>query len=117
MKENLTVYHTPICSKSIGTLALLKGKDIEIIDYMKNPPSVKELQIICDKLGIKPVQLLRTKEKDYKDLEHEYGKPSNKQALVWMNKYPRLMERPIVINNKNNKAAIGRPPKNVLEIL
>lgn len=107
-------YHNPRCSKSRQALALLKGKKIEVIEYLKDVPSVKELEEICIKCKIKPTQLLRSKEKIYKELISKEGKPNNKKALIWMNKYPKLIERPILI--KKNKGVLGRPPENVLKI-
>lgn len=111
------IYHNPRCTKSRQTLALLEdqGIDPKIRLYLEKPPSKKELQEVLKKLGLEATALLRTKEAEYKDLVKKEGKPNNQQALDWMIKHPKLIERPIVI--KGSKAKIGRPPEKVLEIL
>ncbi len=107
-------YHNPRCSKSRQALALLEGQEIEVIEYLKNTPSIAELEEICKKCKIEPIELLRTKEDIYKELVSKEGLPDGQKALIWMNKYPKLIERPILI--KENKGALGRPPENVLKI-
>lgn len=117
MSEN-KLYHNPKCSKSRETLELLKNKNInfEVIEYLKNPPSVKELEYICDKLNKKPLDIIRTKEKAFEELglTTDYGKP-DKDWFKIMNENPVLIERPIFVYN--DKVALGRPPENVLEII
>ena len=110
------IYHNPRCSKSRQVLALLeeKGEHIEIIKYLENTPTEKELSEIIDLLGIKPIELVRTNENIWK--ENYKGKSLKSDELIHiMVQNPKLIERPIVI--KNNKAVIGRPPENVLTIL
>ena len=111
-----TLYHNPRCSKSRETLQLLKekGETIEIINYLKTPPSIAELRQIIELLGIKPLDLVRTQEKEWKE-NFENKKLSDQEILVAMIENPRLIERPIAI--KGTRAAIGRPPEKVLEIL
>ncbi|MCD2452438.1 arsenate reductase (glutaredoxin) [Methylicorpusculum oleiharenae] len=114
---NVKIYHNPRCSKSRQTLQLLqdKGLDIEIIEYLKTPPSTSELDDILEKLNMEPRELMRKSEAEYK----EYGLDNSnldRQALIdGMVANPKLIERPIVL--ANDKAAIGRPPENVLTIL
>lgn len=112
----VTIYHNPRCSKSRQTLALLQDKGIEpkIVEYLKTPPSADEITSILKKLGIEARALMRTKEAPYKDLE--LAKVTDEQALIKaMAENPVLIERPVVI--KGSKAALGRPPEQVLEIL
>ncbi len=109
-------YHNPRCSKSRQGLELLKNKGIDpdVILYLKNTPTEKELTQIIKKLGIKPIQLVRKTEKIFK--ENFKGKElSDKEWIQAMVKYPKLIERPILIND--NKAALGRPPEDLLTIL
>lgn len=111
------IYHNPRCSKSRQTLELVQqqGVEPEIIEYLKEPPSVEELEKILDMLGMEPRDLMRRKEKEYKELgldDPTLGRDALIQAMV---DHPKLIERPIVINK--GKAAIGRPPESVLEIL
>ncbi len=112
----MKIYHNPRCRKSRETLQLIeqKGKTPEIIEYLKDSPTEQELTEIIELLGIKPEQLLRKGEKVFK--EQYKGKTlSDKQWIKAMVENPILIERPIVINGK--KAALGRPPENVLDIL
>ncbi len=115
---SVTIYHNPRCSKSRATLALLQEKGIEpkIVKYLENPPSAEELRKIVHLLGLSsPRELMRRKEKEYKELRLDDPTLSDDALLEAMVQHPRLIERPIVI--ANGKAAIGRPPENVLTIL
>jgi len=111
-----TLYHNPRCSKSRETLQLLKekGETIEIINYLKTPPSIAELRQIIELLGIKPLDLVRTQEKEWQE-NFKNKKLSDQEILAAMIENPKLIERPIAI--KGTRAAIGRPPEKVLEIL
>ena len=112
----VVIYHNPRCSKSRQTLALLEeqGVDVEVVEYLKTPPSETELDAILKKLGKEPAELMRTGEDEYK--EHLKGKTLNRgETIALMVKYPKMIERPIVVCG--NKAAVGRPPETVLNIL
>jgi arsenate reductase (glutaredoxin) len=110
-------YHNPRCGKSRQTLELLRQKGIEpeIIEYLKTPPTAEELDDILKKLGMEPRELMRKKESEYK--ANALDNPSlDRMALInTMIANPILIERPIVLANE--KAALGRPPENVLSIL
>ena len=113
---SVTIYHNPRCSKSRATLALLQDRDIDvdIIEYLNNPPSATELKRILSVLNKTPAELMRKDEDEYK--QHFAGKDlSDAQAIERMVQYPKVIERPIVVNG--NKAAVGRPPESVLDIL
>ena len=114
---SVTIYHNPRCSKSRETLALLQGQGIKpvVIEYLQDPPDTKTLKTILGKLGIPARKLLRTKETAYLENGLDDEKLSEDQLIAAIVKDPILMERPIVL--ANGKAAIGRPPENVLEIL
>jgi arsenate reductase (glutaredoxin) len=111
------IYHNPRCTKSRQTLQLLKDRGIEpeVIEYLKTPPSFEELSDIIDKLGIKPRDLIRKQEAEYKSNGLDDNQVDNETIVRTMVNNPILIERPIVV--ANNKAAIGRPPENVLGIL
>ena len=112
-----TIYHNPRCSKSRQTLALLeeKGVDLEIIEYLKTPPDKKTLKGILKKLDIEAAGLIRKNESVFSEMQLG-DKLDNANALLdAMVHNPILIERPIVL--ANNKAAIGRPPEAVLDIL
>ncbi|MCK9605433.1 MAG: arsenate reductase (glutaredoxin) [Methylomonas sp.] len=111
------IYHNPRCSKSRETLKLLEAQDLqpEIIEYLKQPPTTAELQDILQKLGLKPRELMRTNEAEYKDNGLDDPSLSDAELIEAMIRIPKLIERPIVL--ANDKAAIGRPPENVLAIV
>ena len=113
----VTIYHNPRCSKSRQTLELLRSRGLEpdIVEYLKTPPGKSELSGILALLGMGPRELMRKKEAEYKANGLDGGGLSDDQLLDAMIEYPVLIERPIVL--ANGKAAIGRPPENVLEIL
>jgi arsenate reductase len=111
------IYHNPRCSKSRQTLELLKQQDIEpeVVEYLKTPPSKTELKRVLKLLGLSARDLLRKKEPEYKELGLDDPALKEDDIINAMINTPKLMERPIVV--ANNKAAIGRPPEQVLEIL
>lgn len=113
----ITIYHNPRCSKSRQTLELLRSHGIEpaIIEYLKTPPSADELKAVIKALGISPRDLLRKGEAIYKELGLQDGNPSDEALIQTMVTHPVLIERPIVI--RGEKAAIGRPPENVLTLI
>ena len=114
---SITIYHNPKCSKSRQTLDLLVKQGIKPVlnEYLKIPPTVEKIKEILRKLGYAPRDLMRKKENAY--TEHNLGDPSlsDDDLIEFMVKHPILIERPIVLANE--KAAIGRPPEQVLEIL
>lgn len=114
--SEVTIYHNPRCSKSRQTLELLKEKSIEpeVVEYLKTPPNAAELKDILSKLGLSADELMRKKEAIYKELGLA-GVSDENELITAMVNNPKLIERPIVI--KGNKAAIGRPPESVLDIL
>ncbi len=112
----MKIYHNPRCSKSRQTLQLVQeaNKEIEIIEYLKTPPTFEELKSLVKTLGIQPEQLLRKNEAIYK--EQFKGKTyTDDQWIKIMIKNPKLIERPIVV--EGNKAVLGRPPENVAKLL
>ncbi|MDQ7050553.1 MAG: arsenate reductase (glutaredoxin) [Enterobacterales bacterium] len=111
------IYHNPRCSKSRQTLALLEENavDLEVIEYLKTPPTVKELKQVIALLKIEPLQLMRKNEDEYKQAGLDDKSLTKDQQIALMVAYPKVIERPIVIGQ--GKAAIGRPPESVLEII
>jgi arsenate reductase len=111
----MTLYHNPQCSKSRQTLALLqeKGVAVSIIDYLKTPLTVAELEIIAQKLDLEPRQFMRQGEPEYENFATE--NLTCQALLEAIVKYPQLLERPIAV--METKAVIGRPPENVLAFL
>jgi arsenate reductase len=114
---NTVIYHNPRCSKSRQTLSLLEDNGIQatVVEYLKTPPGHEELSDILAQLNMEPRQLMRTKEELYKKLgldNPELGREVLIQAMV---DNPSLIERPIVLSNE--RAALGRPPENILQII
>lgn len=114
---HIKIYHNPRCSKSRKTLVLLEDQnvDFETILYLQTPLSSEEIRSLITQLGFSsPRDLMRTGEAVYKDLGLK--DVSDEDALIAaMVDHPILIERPIVVNGE--RAKIGRPPENVLEIL
>jgi len=112
----MKIYHNPRCRKSRETLALIeeKGVEPEIVFYLENPPSQKELKSLLGLLNMRPIELLRKGEKIYKE-KYRGKELSDTQWIKAMVENPKLIERPIVVKGK--KAILGRPPENVLELL
>jgi arsenate reductase len=116
MSNKTIIFHNPSCSKSRETLALLKNSncELEVVEYLKNTPNVKELKKIIQLLNIKPLDLIRKNENIFK--ENFEGKVlSDDEWINIMVLHPKLIERPIVVSGK--KAIIGRPPVLVLDII
>ena len=114
---SVTIFHNPKCSKSRQTLELLENNGITptIVEYLKTPPTAEKLKAILAKLGITPRELLRKKEAAYTECNLDNPSLSDEDLIDFMVDHPILIERPIVLANE--KAAIGRPPEQVLDIL
>lgn len=114
---SVKIYHNPRCSKSRQTLQLLQeqGVEVEIIEYLKTPPTATELSSILEKLALEPRALMRKNEAEYKATGMDNTELTRDELINGMVATPKLIERPIVL--ANDKAAIGRPPENVLSIL
>lgn len=112
-----TIYHNPRCSKSREALALLQqhSEQVNIIEYLKTPPSTAELATLLKKLNISARQLLRSKEDEYQQLALDNMALSEQQLVKVMSQHPKLIERPIVVHGE--RAVIGRPLSNVESLL
>ncbi len=114
----VTIYHNPRCSKSRQTFSLLEaeGAEVEVIEYLKDPPTPQQLDEICQRLGLEPQELLRKKEPRLKELGvAPTADMTRDEWLQLMSENPILIERPIVL--RGGKAVLGRPPENVRELL
>jgi len=115
--NDLVIYHNPRCSKSRQTLEIIKDKGLTptIKLYLETPPTAEELKHILNLLDLAPHSLMRIKETLYKENKLDNKALSDEQLIEAMIKFPKLIERPIVVCN--NQAVIGRPPENVLDII
>ena len=117
MSDKIQILHNPRCSKSRQTKEILdnQGVDAAVVEYLKTPPTTEQLTEILDMLGLAPRELMRKHESPYKDNNLDDESLTREQLIQAMVDNPILIERPIVISG--NKAAIGRPPEKVLDIL
>ncbi len=112
----MKIYHNNRCRKSREGLAILEASNqpFEIINYLENPPTKEELVNILTLLGIKPIELVRKNEVIWKE-NFKNKELSDNDIIHAMLQHPKLIERPIVV--QNNKAVIGRPPEKIKELL
>ena len=117
MSDKAKIYFNPQCSKCRQTKELLseKGFELDVVEYLNTPPDRAELTEILNMLNLQARELMRTHESEYKDNHLDDDSLSNDQLIDAMIKFPKLIQRPIVISN--GKAAIGRPPERILDIL
>ena len=113
----VTIWHNPRCTKSRQTLALLEEKGVEPKQrlYLKDTPTEQEIREVLAMLDLPPRDLMRKKQKEYKELGLGNASLSDEELIRAMVENPILIERPIVLHN--DKAAIGRPPEDVLAVL
>ena len=115
--DGFTIYHNPRWGKSRQTLQLLRDNGIEpnIIEYLKNIPSESDFRGLSEKLRKGPAEFVRKGEADFKENGITNILDNDEKMFKAMNQFPKIMERPIVV--KGNKAVIGRPPENVLDLI
>jgi len=117
MNKEVIIYHNPKCSKSRKALEIIKNKNIEptIILYLVNKLTKTEVKNLLSKLGLSIRDILRTEEDEYKNNNLKNENLTDNKLVDFLIKFPKLLQRPIVV--KNNKAVVGRPPENILNLL
>ena len=112
----MKIYYNPRCSKSRQTLKIIKesGQEVEIIEYLKTPPTAEELEEVLLKLNLPVEYLIRTGEEIYKT-EYKGKELTDAEWIQALVEHPKMLERPIVV--KDDKAILGRPPENVQKLL
>lgn len=116
---NVTIYHNPKCSKSRKTLEIIESNGLKprIVEYLKNPPAPETLLRLAQMLEVPLAKLLRTGEADFAE-SPEAVPVDDEQALSrWLHDHPRVLQRPIVVDDDEDRAVIGRPPENVLGLI
>ena len=116
---SITIYHNPRCSKSRKTLELLEQSGVSptIVKYLDTPPTAAETLRNAKLIGVRVVDLLRRGEDDFKNATDLPDLDDDAALAAWLEKHPRVIERPIVVDTQNDAAVIGRPPENVLELV
>jgi arsenate reductase len=111
----VTIYHNPRCNTSRKTLALLRDKGVEptVVEYLKTPYTAAQLKTLLGQLNLPAKAIVRRKEAT--DAGVDPAKLSEDQLIAAMVKHPIIVERPIVVSG--GKAALGRPPENVLKVI
>ena len=114
--DAITIYQKPTCSKCRETMKLLesKGVDLNIINYFIDPIPTDTLRVLIQKLGIRPIELFRKKEDRFRELGIGSKNYSDEELIEILGENPELIERPIVV--RGDKAVLGRPPENVLQL-
>lgn len=115
--KKITIYHNPRCSKSRQTLQLLRDRGIEptIVEYLKQQLTATQIKRLLKMLHLNPRELMRKKEAEYRALNLADPKLDTDALIKAMVEHPVLMERPVVVAGE--RAALGRPPEKVLDIL
>ncbi|MCO6464620.1 MAG: arsenate reductase (glutaredoxin) [Saprospiraceae bacterium] len=110
------IYHNPRCSKSREGLCMLEdlGEDVEVRNYIKEPPTYEELDNLLQLLHAEPLDIIRKKESIFKE-QYDGKTLTRRQWIEAMCAHPVLIERPIVV--KGNKAVVGRPPVLIKDII
>lgn len=116
---SITIYHNPRCSKSRKTLELLEqaGVTPRIVEYLKTPPSAAATMRHARLIGVPVAGLLRRGEDEFKKANDLPNLEDDAALAGWLESHPRVIERPIVVDEANDRAIMGRPPENVLELI
>lgn len=113
----ITIYHNPRCSKSRGACELVThpynaaNEPVEVIEYLKTPPTVDQLKVLQAMLGCPLREMIRTGETEYKELGLDEADVTDDKLYEAIASHPILLQRPIVV--RNGRAVIARPPENV----
>jgi arsenate reductase len=117
----ITIYHNPGCSKSRKTLEMIRGHGIEprIVEYLGKPPDAETILKLADLLKVRVEEIVRKDEPDYKAATQGNSLQATDNATLaeWISRHPKVLQRPIVVDDERRVAVIGRPPEAVLGLL
>jgi arsenate reductase len=117
----ITIYHHPGCSKSRKTLEIIRGHGIEprIVEYLKEPPDAKTILTLAQLLQLRVEDIVRKDEPDYKAATRSNSLQATDNATLaeWVSRHPKVLQRPIVVDDQRKVAVLGRPPDAVLGLL
>ncbi len=113
----VTIWHNPRCATSRRVLQMIRNKRIQphVVEYLKTPPSAKEIKTVLAKLEIGARDLLRRKEPAYRAEGLDDEKLSDAAVIRAMTEHPALIERPVVLAGR--RAVLARPPERVFEVI
>lgn len=116
---NVTIYHNPGCSKSRKTLEIIESHGLKprVVEYLDNPPAPADLRRLARLLDVPLADLLRTSEADFSESSEPVPVEDDQALSRWLHDHPRVLQRPIVVDEDNDRAVVGRPPENVLELI
>lgn len=116
---SVTIYHNPRCSKSRQTLELLTNSGVEhaVVLYLEDAPDASKIKELATNLGVSVADLLRRGEPEFKAANDLPDLSDNDALAAWVAAHPKVLERPIVVDNESGKTIMGRPPENVLQLL
>ena len=116
---SLTIYHNPRCSKSRKTLEIIQNSGVTptIIEYLLEAPTAERILQLAALLEMSVQELLRRNEAEFKDATDLPDLNNDTALAAWIETNPKVLERPIVVDDEANKAVIGRPPENVNDLL
>ena len=115
----LTIYHNPRCSKSRKTLEIIRTAGVEphIVLHLEETPSADRIVAVAGKLDMKVSDLLRRGESEFKEAADLPDLDDDTALAAWLEQHPKVLERPIVVDENSGKAVVGRPPENVAALL
>ncbi len=116
---NVTIYHNPRCSKSRKTLEIIEAQGLKprIVEYLEEPPTPDALLRLAEMLEVPLLQLLRTSEAEFAAAAEPLPVDDDQALSLWLHQHPRVLQRPIVVDEDTDRAIVGRPPELVLELL
>jgi len=115
----LKIYHNPRCSKSRKTLDIIRDAGVEptIVLYLQNAPKAAEILDLANKLNSSVANLLRRGESEFKEAKDLPDLDKDAALATWIEAHPRVLQRPIVVDEQSGRAVVGRPPENVQDLL
>jgi arsenate reductase len=116
---SITIYHNPRCSKSRKTLELLEQSGVQptIVEYLKTPPAADATLRHASLIGVRVADLLRRGEDEFRQADDLPDLDDDAALATWLEAHPKVIERPIVVDEENNRAVLGRPPENILGLI
>ncbi len=115
----VTIYHNPGCSKSRKTLEIILDSGVKpsIVEYLREPPTASRILEIASLLGVPVADLLRRGEDEFRNAAELPALDDDAALAAWLERNPRVLQRPIVVDDDRNAAVVGRPPENVHALL